>query len=33
MKNKIPNQRKIHYEKNRDNLLQKQNDRYTYFKE
>ena len=32
-KDKISNQRKIYYEKNRDNLLQKQNDRCIIYKE
>ena len=32
-KDKIPNQRKLYYEKNRDKLLQKQNNRYINYKE
>ena len=32
-KDKLSNQRKIYYEKNREKLLQKQNNRYTNFKE
>ena len=30
---KLSNQRKIYYEKNKDQILQKQNDRYIHFKE
>ena len=32
-KDKLSNQRKIYYEKNRERLLQKQNDRYINYKE
>ena len=32
-KDKISNQKKLYYEKNREKLLQKQNDRYTNYKE
>ena len=32
-KNRISNQRKVYYEKNRDKLLQRQNDRYTHFEQ
>ena len=32
-KRKISNQKKLFYEKNRDKLLQKQNDRYIHFEE
>ena len=32
-KDKLSNQRKIYYEKNREKLLQKQSNRYTNFKE
>ena len=32
-KNEIPNSQKLYYEKNREKLLQKQNDRYITFKE